>query len=228
MIETSHIKPSKYGLALHTTTPELGLAISNFVDYQRSQTYHLARDLSSHIHYYLKEIIQPYSWTDLEWISVAKGPGGFTGTRLGIVIGRTIAQQLQIPIFTISTLAAVAWRTHRSSYKDISPTLSSSIIAVEMAAQQGKIFGAIYQINHRQIIPLLADKVFTPEEWQKSLEQWHKKHEQIEQVLANTQKQQLAKTVTSVLELAQMEWQQGKQPHWTEALPYYGQHPVDL
>lgn len=225
MIETSHIQPTKYGLALHTTTPELGLAISNFVDYQRSQTYHLARDLSSHIHYYIREIIKPYNWTDIAWISVAKGPGGFTGTRIGIVIARTIAQQLQIPVFTISTLAAVAWQTYRSSYNDLALELPSSIIAVEMAAQQGKIFGAIYQTNHREITPLLTDRVFTPEEWQQTMNMWHKNHKQIQQILANAE---IAKTVTSILELAQIEWLQGKEPHWTEALPYYGQNPVDL
>jgi tRNA A37 threonylcarbamoyladenosine modification protein TsaB len=33
--------------------------------------------------------------------------------------------------------------------------------------------------------------------------------------------------VISVLELAYLDWQQGKRPHWSEALPFYGQHPVE-
>jgi tRNA A37 threonylcarbamoyladenosine modification protein TsaB len=37
----------------------------------------------------------------------------------------------------------------------------------------------------------------------------------------------LGTTVISVLELAYLDWQQGKRPHWSEALPFYGQHPVE-
>jgi tRNA A37 threonylcarbamoyladenosine modification protein TsaB len=36
----------------------------------------------------------------------------------------------------------------------------------------------------------------------------------------------LAATVTNILELANLDWQEGKFPNWSEALPYYGQHPV--
>jgi tRNA A37 threonylcarbamoyladenosine modification protein TsaB len=38
---------------------------------------------------------------------------------------------------------------------------------------------------------------------------------------------ELAATVNSILELAYLDWQQGKNPHWSQALPYYGQHPVE-
>jgi hypothetical protein len=29
-----------------------------------------------------------------------------------------------------------------------------------------------------------------------------------------------------MLQLAYLDWQQGKRPEWEEALPFYGQHPV--
>ncbi|WP_236506155.1 tRNA (adenosine(37)-N6)-threonylcarbamoyltransferase complex dimerization subunit type 1 TsaB, partial [Tychonema sp. BBK16] len=99
----------KYGLALHTASRELGLAISNFDGDSRCETWNLDRDLATHLHQYLVEFIQPQTWADLAFIAVAKGPGGFTGTRIGMVTARTLAQQLDIPIFTISTLAAFAW-----------------------------------------------------------------------------------------------------------------------
>ncbi|MGL5059515.1 MAG: tRNA (adenosine(37)-N6)-threonylcarbamoyltransferase complex dimerization subunit type 1 TsaB, partial [Microcoleus sp.] len=99
----------KYGLALHTGSPELGLAISNFAGDSRCQTWNLGRDLATDLHQCLVEFIQPQTWADLDFIAVAKGPGGFTGTRMGLVTARTLAQQLEIPVFAISTLAAVAW-----------------------------------------------------------------------------------------------------------------------
>src|ERR671933_926060 len=98
-----------YGLAIHTTSPQLGVAIANFADDTRSSTWDLGRDMSTHLHQYLAEFLMPQTWADLAFIAVAKGPGGFTGTRIGVVTARTLAQQLDIPLFAISALAAVAW-----------------------------------------------------------------------------------------------------------------------
>jgi tRNA threonylcarbamoyl adenosine modification protein YeaZ len=208
------IQPTKYGLSLHTTTPELGLAISNFAGDTRSDVWNLERNVSSLLHEYLINFIKPQTWADLAFIAVAKGPGGFTGTRIGVVTARTLGQQLNIPVFAISTLAAIAY-----SHKDP----NHSIIAVQMPAQRGQVFAAIYQltVNASGLIPLLPDTVFTPEAWQEKLAS-NTTYQLIEA------KSNLAATVTSVLQLAYLDWQQGKRPHWSEALPYYGQHPVDL
>ena len=213
-----HLSSNKYALALHTTTPELGLAISNFTDYPQSQVWNLGRDLSSHIHKYLIEVIKPRTWADLEFIAVAQGPGGFTGTRIGVVTARTLAQQLNIPVFTVSTLAALAWQAHKAQKNCQQP-----IIAVEMPAQRGQVFGAVYQPNpdNSGITALLSDTLFTPSAWQETLTSWH-----TNQLISATS--DLAATVNSILELAYLDWQQGKNPHWSEALPYYGQHPVDI
>jgi tRNA threonylcarbamoyl adenosine modification protein YeaZ len=212
-----HLAPEKYAISLHTTTPELGLAISNFAGETRAHTWNLGRELSSYIHEYLKEFIKPQTWGDIEFIAVAAGPGGFTGTRIGVVIARTLGQQLNIPVFAVSTLAAVAW-----GEKGQNPA-TSAVIAVEMPAQRGKIFGAIYQISPEspQITALLPDTVLTPEAWQETLANWNSEYQLIQATSG------LAATVSSILELAYLDWQQGKQPHWFEALPYYGQHPVE-
>jgi universal bacterial protein YeaZ len=119
----------KYGLALHTASRELGLAISNFAGESRYETWNLDRDLATHLHQHLVEFIQPQTWADLAFIAVAKGPGGFTGTRIGMVTARTLAQQLDIPIFTISTLAAFAWAQPpqpRAGHGGTAPTLGGA------------------------------------------------------------------------------------------------------
>jgi len=215
--ELKDIAINKYALALHTTTPELGLAISNFAGETRSQIWTLGRDLSSLVHQYLIEFIKPQTWADLSFIAVAKGPGGFTGTRIGVVTARTLGQQLDIPVFAISTLAAVAWSEAGKSQK-------SKTIAVEMPAQRGQLFAAIYQFEPdvSKLKVCLPDKVFTPEAWQETLANWNTNYQLIQA------KSGLAATVTSILELANLDWQEGKFPNWSEALPYYGQHPVDV
>ncbi|NEP40204.1 MAG: tRNA (adenosine(37)-N6)-threonylcarbamoyltransferase complex dimerization subunit type 1 TsaB, partial [Okeania sp. SIO2H7] len=45
----------KYGLGIHTSSPELGLAITDFAEDIRWQTWNLGRDLSTHLHQKLQE-----------------------------------------------------------------------------------------------------------------------------------------------------------------------------
>ena len=219
---------SIYGLALHTSSPELGLALSNFAGDSRCQTWDLGRSLSSELHHYLAEFIQPQTWVDLAFIAVAKGPGSFTGTRIGVVTARTLAQQLGIPLFAISTLASVVWTQHidgeaASEEKKISEE-KSFVTAVELPAQRGQVFAAIYQVNPAAsgLIELLPDTVMTPEVWQQTLASWPTPYDLIQVPAA------LGMSTSSTLELAYLDWQQGKRPDWSEALPFYGQHPVDL
>ncbi|BAY08372.1 tRNA (adenosine(37)-N6)-threonylcarbamoyltransferase complex dimerization subunit type 1 TsaB [Calothrix sp. NIES-2098] len=215
--ELQNLAVTQYGLALHTTTPELGLAINNFAGDSRSQVWNLGRDLSSLVHQYLIEFIQPQTWSDIAFLAVARGPGGFTGTRIGVVLARTLGQQLEIPVFAVSTLAAVAW-------SEISKGEKVDAIAIQMAAQRGQVFGAIYQhsLDNLGLTALLPDTVFTPDAWQETLANWQTPYQLIEA------KSALAATVTSILDLAYLDWQQSKRPHWSEALPYYGQHPVEV
>ncbi|MEG4971244.1 tRNA (adenosine(37)-N6)-threonylcarbamoyltransferase complex dimerization subunit type 1 TsaB [Microcoleus sp. K4-B3] len=247
----------KYGLALHTASRELGLAISNFAGDSRCQTWNLDRDLATHLHQYLVEFIQPQTWADLAFIAVAKGPGGFTGTRMGMVTARTLAQQLDIPVFAVSTLAAVAWAAPpqpplaKGGLLNTEPSLAKGgllnteppqpplakggllsaepplakggflSIALQMPAQRGQLFGAVYSVNKDSgLTELFPDTVMTAESWQEKLESWESSYQLIEVG------SELGWSVSSVLELAYLEWQMGSRPDWSDALPFYGQHPV--
>ncbi|MEG4346598.1 tRNA (adenosine(37)-N6)-threonylcarbamoyltransferase complex dimerization subunit type 1 TsaB [Microcoleus sp. A003_D6] len=210
----------KYGLALHTASRELGLAISNFAGDSRCQTWNLDRDLATHLHQYLIEFIGPQTWADFAFIAVAKGPGGFTGTRMGMVTARTLAQQLDIPVFAVSTLAAVAWAEPPQPPLGKGGLLREDM-ALQMPAQRGQLFGAVYSVNKDSgLTELFPDTVMTAESWQEKLESWENSYQLIEVG------SELGWSVSSVLELAYLEWKQGSRPDWSDALPFYGQHPV--
>ncbi len=217
--------PNKYGLAFHTTTPQLGICLSNFVDNNRSQVWDLGRDLSVYLHKSLGEILQPQTWQDLQFIAVAKGPGGFTGTRIGVVAARTLAQQLNIPLFGISSLAAVALEYVNKNRKIPSESNNSNncLLAVQMKARQGQLFVAIYQfrLKDNSLQTYLTDTTMTLEEWQKTLTNLDRSYRIIEAP------NNLAKTVPCVLELAYQQWQTGKLTTWQEVVPFYGQNPVN-
>ncbi|MGL4881495.1 MAG: tRNA (adenosine(37)-N6)-threonylcarbamoyltransferase complex dimerization subunit type 1 TsaB [Waterburya sp.] len=203
----------QYAIALHTSTPQLGIAINNYAGDNRVQVWDLGRDLASHLHQYLQDLLFPQTWQDIQFIAVAKGPGGFTGTRVGVVTARTIAQQLDIPLFGISNLAAVA---AAQNYQ------GKELLAVQMDARREQLFVAIYrQDNLGNLQTYLEDTLMTSEVWQNTLAKLDTPYKLI------TAEGNVATTVTNVLDLAYTAWQQGKSPHWSEVVPFYGQHPVN-
>lgn len=202
---------NQYALALHTTSSQLGLSLKNFVDVNRTQTWDLERELSTYLHQYLLEFLSSQNWQDLAFLAVAKGPGSFTSTRIGVVTARTLAQQLEIPLFTVSTLMALAFSKGDRHDKD-------KTFAVQMEATRGLLYVGIYQVGDRASKPivLLTDTIMTSEAWQETLE----KLDTYYQLIAAPN--YLGITCDSLLELAYLDWQAGDRPHWSEALPFYG------
>lgn len=209
---------SGYGLALHTTSPQLGLALSNFQGSEKSKTWDLGRDLSSHLHCLLQKFIAPHPWSDFAFIAVAKGPGSFTGTRIGVATARTLAQQLNIPLFAISTLSAIAHHHKTQTPQQFS---DSDRIAVQIPARRQQIFVGIYHFSATDLTVDLPDTIMTETEWEDTLKELSVPYQ-----LLKITEEQWGETVSSVLELASQQWQKGKRPKAEEARPFYGQSPI--
>jgi tRNA threonylcarbamoyl adenosine modification protein YeaZ len=210
-----------YALALHTSSPDLGLALSNFAGESRCQTWDVGREASNQLQIYLDSFIHPHAWSDCAFVAVCKGPGGFTGTRLGVVTARTLAQQLDIPVFGISSLAAIAWRRHLQR-----PLKAETRIAIQMPAQRDHVYGAIYavrplpeQLEILHLEPSMPDSVFTEAAWAEVLHQW----DCAETVVADGP---LGESALALLELAYLDWQRGDRPSWADVQPFYGLSPV--
>lgn len=208
----SDLSAPKIGLALHTSTPELGLAwLDAATTERRSQVWTLGQALSSELHLYLKDFIQPYRWQDLAFLAVAQGPGGFTGTRIGVVTARTLAQQLDLPLYGVSTLAAIAFRLAKQEL--------GQMVAISLPARRGELFGAIYRVQATGLETVLADQLFTPDTWAIALAKFAGV-----KVLAAPDS--LGVTVEEILELAYLQWQVNPVSPWGAVVPFYGQHPV--
>ncbi len=199
------------GLGLHTTSSQLGLSLSRQHQAKSTRVWNLERKLSSHLHKILQDFIQPQKWKDIDFISVAKGPGSFTGTRIGITAARTIAQQLKIPLFSISTLAAFAW-FHANN------KLFEDFIAIQMEASRGQVYGAVYKKKSKGngLITVIDDTVMELDKWKKVLEDLNLSCEPL--IVTS----EIGVTTCSILELAEFEWEQGKRPHFSESKPFYG------
>ncbi|MGB7085330.1 MAG: tRNA (adenosine(37)-N6)-threonylcarbamoyltransferase complex dimerization subunit type 1 TsaB [Phormidesmis sp.] len=205
------------GLAIHTASPQLGLMLQTIEPtdeaVKRHQVWDLGREVSSQLHVKLIEFMALYRWQDLSFVSVAHGPGGFTGTRIGVVAARTLAQQLEIPLFGVSTLAALAAGIHTNE-RDI---------AVMMPAKREAVFGAIYRPAAGELTTVLQDVVIPKDEWDKTLASWQRPL----QVVSTNIGEGIAESVTGVMQLASVRWTRGQRPEWSSVMPFYGQHPVN-
>ncbi|MGD1942849.1 MAG: tRNA (adenosine(37)-N6)-threonylcarbamoyltransferase complex dimerization subunit type 1 TsaB [Leptolyngbyaceae cyanobacterium] len=210
------------GLAIHTSSPELGLALlelapESAASTMKSQVWPLGRDLTAYLHTCLQTFMGPHAWSELAYIAVAKGPGGFTGTRIGVVVARTLAQQLAIPLFGISSLDAIA--QHHFSIPG-SGADQPTQTAVALRAQRGEMFGAVYQRHESDLQVVQPEALYAQTEWESKLAAWPTRHHLIQAEGGQ------AAAVTGVLSLAQARWLVGDRPHWQTVLPFYGQHPV--
>ncbi|NJL84612.1 MAG: tRNA (adenosine(37)-N6)-threonylcarbamoyltransferase complex dimerization subunit type 1 TsaB [Chloroflexaceae bacterium] len=205
--------PGNYGLAIHTTSPQLGIALSNFAGDSRDRTWDLDRDIATYLHLYLGNFLPPQRWEDLGFLAVAIGPGSFTGTRLGVVTARTLAQQLNLPLFGISSLAAWVWAERQHLPMD-------RAIAVTLPARRNQVFGAIYRLDPVEGLQVVNSETAIPQaRWQQILQE--------KAYPGFHPPENLGRTCGSLLELAYCQWHQGDRPHWSQIVPFYGQHPVD-
>ncbi|MGB7413878.1 MAG: tRNA (adenosine(37)-N6)-threonylcarbamoyltransferase complex dimerization subunit type 1 TsaB, partial [Thermosynechococcaceae cyanobacterium] len=194
----------QYALGIDTASPTLRLGLSNFAEVNHHQAWTVGRDLSLYLHQHLSELIQPHTWSELTWIAVVKGPGGYTGTRLGVVTARTLAQQLHLPLYGVSTLALFA-----HAYCTTNACVPGTQVAVELLGQRGHVHGGVYQLGADGAMGMTqADAHLTLAEWEEALS-----HQQPrERLSASDHSLSDASLSQALLEIGQQH--QGKQAPW--------------
>jgi tRNA threonylcarbamoyl adenosine modification protein YeaZ len=77
------------------------------------QAFPLGRQLSNALLPCLEQVLPAERWPEIGRLVVATGPGGFTSTRLTVVLARTLAQQLAVPLHGLGSFLLVARRMLR-------------------------------------------------------------------------------------------------------------------
>lgn len=87
-------------LTIRTDKPEAEIGLFEDDKKLAYEAWAAHRQLAETIHRKIKELLdsQKHALSDLEGIIVFKGPGSFTGLRIGISVANTLADGLQIPL----------------------------------------------------------------------------------------------------------------------------------
>ena len=83
-------------------------------------------------------------WAELDALAVGRGPGTFTGLRIGIATARALAQAASVPLHPVSSLAALA------------AGAEAPLVLAVIDARRGEVFTALYEGGTERWAPLVA------------------------------------------------------------------------
>lgn len=96
-----------------------------------------------------------FKLADIELFVAARGPGSFTGLRLGLAAMEGFAAAHDKPGAGVSTLEALAWKSG----------IEGSVIAPVIDARRGEVYGGLYRRDAKILVEVQSPMVMKPEEW---------------------------------------------------------------
>lgn len=133
-----------YILNIETATTNCSVSISKegailVLKEDNSLNYSHAESL----HVFINEMMESANLTpsDLDAIAVSKGPGSYTGLRIGVSAAKGLCFALDIPLISINTLESLAHQVHTEE----------GVIVPMLDARRMEVYSAIYDFKHQQI-----------------------------------------------------------------------------
>ena len=92
----------------------------------------------------IQEVLQEsqVSMQELTGVIVAKGPGSYTGLRIGVTVAKTLAKTLQIPLKAVSSLQAIGANV-------VEGIPEGTYVVPFFDARRDNIFTGLYQVNQQ-------------------------------------------------------------------------------
>ncbi len=113
------------------------------------------------LHVFIGTLIQEagISFQDLKAIAVSKGPGSYTGLRIGVSAAKGFCYALGIPLIALDTLAILAQQVQ----------VNSGLIIPMIDARRMEVYSAVFDANHAKIVEVQAE-ILTTESYAKANE----------------------------------------------------------
>ena len=141
-------------LAIETTTKNCSVALfenSNLLQLKEknSNEYSHAEQLTLFIEGVVKK--SNITLKEIDGITLSKGPGSYTGLRIGTATAKGLCYSLDIPLVSVSTLKTMAFRISlKEDYKFYCPMID---------ARRMEVFASIYNQSNNEVREIRADIV---------------------------------------------------------------------
>ncbi|GAB3047020.1 tRNA (adenosine(37)-N6)-threonylcarbamoyltransferase complex dimerization subunit type 1 TsaB [Virgibacillus ainsalahensis] len=143
-------------LAIDTSNQVLGVAILKDGQIIGEVTTNLAKNhsvrLMPAIDHLMKEVSMPPD--QLDRIAVAKGPGSYTGVRIGLATAKSLAWSLNIPIVGVSSLKVLAYQGR----------FFNAYICPFFDARRGMVFSGVYEWKGDKLAPVFEESNISMQE----------------------------------------------------------------
>ena len=133
-------------LCLETATTNCSVALSiNGQELALKEDYDVKYSHAERLHRYIEEVLafakvkkeQPTA------IAVSKGPGSYTGLRIGVSAAKGLCYALDIPLISIPTLDSLSYQVKEAN--------TGSYIIPMLDSRRMEVYSAIYYASHKQL-----------------------------------------------------------------------------
>lgn len=137
-------------LAIDTSNHVLGVAIMKNEQIIGELVTNLTKNHSTRLMPAIDKLMEEVNMKaeDLDRIAVAKGPGSYTGVRIGLTTAKTLAWALDIPIVGVSSLAVLAYQGR----------FFDGYICPFFDARRGLVYTGIYKWQDNQLASVYEDE----------------------------------------------------------------------
>ncbi|SFE47350.1 tRNA threonylcarbamoyladenosine biosynthesis protein TsaB [Lentibacillus persicus] len=148
-------------LAMDTSNQALGVAVLKDGQLIGEVITNLKKNHSVRLMPAITQLMDEVGMTpmDLDKIVVAKGPGSYTGVRIGLTTAKSMAWALNIPVVGVSSLQALAWQGR----------FYNSYICPFFDARRGLVYTGLYEIREGEPESIREEQNILMEDWLKEI-----------------------------------------------------------
>ncbi|WNH08962.1 tRNA (adenosine(37)-N6)-threonylcarbamoyltransferase complex dimerization subunit type 1 TsaB [Thalassobellus suaedae] len=131
-------------LSIETATTNCSVSLSkNGKPIVLKEDYDNGYSHAERLHVYIDDVLKEakVDAKDLDAIAISKGPGSYTGLRIGVSAVKGLCYALDKPLISVSTLEALA---HQVKCKE-------GVIVAMLDARRMEVYSAIFDSNYNQI-----------------------------------------------------------------------------
>jgi len=144
-------------LAIDTSTAVMGIALMDEEKVYAEMTTNLKKNHSARLMPAMDQLFDEVKWLhdEIDLIAVAKGPGSYTGVRIGVTAAKTFSWALHIPLVGISTLEAMAYEHYHFA----------GLLSPMLDARRGQVYTGLYKCDQKQWLNDQHDRIILLSEW---------------------------------------------------------------